>query len=65
MIMCAELLTATEIILATLRHDGLRQVLLPADRALVEMTLDSFDLPWVIAGEGPGYVTVVKKEGER
>lgn len=59
---CAEYLAATEIILALMRHDRLPQVVLQAQSPLVEMTINSFALPWRIVRDG-GAFTVVRREG--
>lgn len=55
------LIMATEIILALLTHEKLPQVILDAEPPLVQMTIDSFNLPWRIVRAESGF-TVVQQQ---
>lgn len=52
-------MTKTQIILLLVRLDDLPQVILPADPAFVQMTLDTFGMHWEII-QKDRYYTVVR-----
>ena len=58
--LCVELLFATEIIAALQKHRLLPQVMLVAERPLVEMTIKNFHLQWEVVRSEYG-ITVVRK----
>lgn len=51
---------ATEVILALISHERLPQVILPAERELVDMTIRNFNLPWRIVRSQDGFTVVIK-----
>lgn len=58
--LCSELVMATEILLATMRHSTLPVLYLNADKALVQMTIDNFHIPYEITREINGVVQIRK-----
>lgn len=59
---CVQLIMATQIILRLEELNRLPQVILWADKPLVEMTIRSFDLPWEVVREDGEFTTVRKRE---
>lgn len=57
---CAELLTATAIILAL--QTELKQVILVASPNLVSMSIDNFNLPWEVVREESAFTIVRRKQ---
>lgn len=57
---CAELIFATEIILLLQSAAQLPAVIIPAKAELVELTIRSFHLPYVIVRQDGNLVTVRK-----
>jgi hypothetical protein len=57
---CAELLTATSVLLALWDKPNLEQVILVAKPDLVGLTIKMLHLPWVVVREGEEF-TVVRR----
>lgn len=59
---CGTFFAATQIIIALAYHERMKQVILPANRALVEMTLESFRLPWRVVSADGDLTTVIRED---